>query len=52
MTYQLWSQVMTEDARRQATKVRLIRIASQPRKIQNRQRIAKLACRIGLTKTC
>ncbi len=49
MIYEILAQIMVEDALREADKNRLIEIANRSRKIQNRQRLAKLACRFGLT---
>jgi len=42
------AQVMVEDDPRQAEKERLIEITNRSRKIQNRQRLIKVACRFGL----
>lgn len=46
------AQVMVDDAHREADKARLVEIVNRSRKNQARQRLAKLACRFGLTQTC
>ncbi len=46
------AETMIKDARRKADKNRSIEMANRPHKIQNRQRLVKLACRFGLTQTC
>jgi len=45
------AQVMVDDDPRQAEKEHLIEIINRSRKIRNRQKLAKLACRFGLTQT-
>jgi hypothetical protein len=52
MIYQILAQVMTNDALREAEKARLVEEVNRLRKNQSQQRLAKLACRFGLTQTC
>ena len=52
MFYQMWCQVKVEDALREAQKYNLIKAANRPRQTQNRKRLIKLACLLGLTKAC
>jgi hypothetical protein len=51
MMYEILAQEMVKDALREADKNRLIKKAKQSRKIQNRQRLAKLARLFRLTQT-
>jgi hypothetical protein len=46
------AQVLDDEKHREIEKAQLIRIAERSRKGQARQRLAKLACRVGLIKTC
>jgi hypothetical protein len=46
------AQVMADEALREANKPRLVEIANRSRKNQNRQWLAKVACRFGLTLSC
>ena len=49
MLYYMLAQERVKDAYREADKNRLIAIAKQSRRTQNRQRLAKMAWRFGLT---
>lgn len=46
------AQVMDDDKHREVEKDQLIKIANRSQKDQTWHRLAKLACRIGLTQTC
>ena len=50
MNYQMWSQVKAEDARREAEKYRLIKIACQPSQDYKRQRLVNLVCSFRLAR--
>jgi hypothetical protein len=45
MMYQMYSQVVSEDARREAKKFRLVKIARQASKAQGKQQREKLVSR-------
>lgn len=49
MFYYMLAQESVKDAHREADKNRLIAIAKRSRRTQNRQRLAKMACRFGLS---
>jgi hypothetical protein len=49
MFYYMLAQERVKDAHREADKNRLIAIAKRSRRTQSRQRLAKMACRVGLT---
>jgi len=46
------AQIITNDNLREVKNARLIEAVNRSRKNQTRQRLAKLACRFGLTQTC
>ncbi len=52
MIHPVLVEMMAKDALREADRNRSIETANRSRKIQNRQRLVKLAWRLGLTQTC
>jgi hypothetical protein len=47
MIYQMWCQVKSEDAIREANQYRLIKIANPPHNIRNQKRLSKLVTALG-----